>query len=434
MQLFFGQKAGMKEEFLYHLWLYRLYDKRHLLTVDGELLEVYSPGERNSDSGPDFFNARLGIAGTRWAGNVEIHVFSSDWYKHGHHKDPAYDNVILHVVAEDDQPARNSRGTLLPTLELKNRIDAGQLSRYRHLRSSANRIPCEPFVPGFEPMLVLSLKERMGMERLEYKSRNVERVLAQTKGDWDETAFRLIGTAFGLQVNVLPMEQLMNSLSWKFFRRIDANQLQAEAILFGQAGLLDLAYRDEYPRLLQNEFAFYRKKWDLVPMRAGLWKFMRMRPAGFPTFRLSQFASLIAEQIDLSNRIMATKEIGELRKLLTSSASGYWLDHFHFDQPLRRSSSREVGADMVDRIILNAVIPFLFLYAKEHGDDLLRDRVLLYLSQLEAEDNAVIRKWKKIGINADHAGDSQALLHLAKEYCRKKKCLRCTAGIRILKG
>jgi hypothetical protein len=432
--LYFRGKEPMNEEFLYHLWLYRLYDNRSLLTTDGDDLEIQAPGERNSDSGPDFFNARIKIGKTCWAGNVEIHVLSSDWYKHGHHQDTAYDNVILHVVAEDDKPVRTSKGVPVPTLVLKDRIDGGQLYRYRLLKSSVQGIPCRNFIGTLEPLLLISLKERMSMERLEYKSQHVSRVYSQTKGDWDETMFRLLGAAFGLQVNVQPMTQLMNFLSWKLFRRMNAGQMQAEAILFGQAGLLETRYNDEYPRLLQNEFAFYRQKLTLVPMRTDSWKFMRMRPAGFPTFRLSQFAYLISNQADLLYKIKMSKRIEEIRTLLTTHASPYWLDHFHFDQPLKKAASRSMGIDMIDRIILNAVLPFLFLYAKENGDEALRDKVLSHLSELEAEDNTVIRKWRNIGIVPEHAGDSQALLHLSKEYCQKKKCLRCAAGIKILKG
>ncbi len=423
----------MNEEFLFYIWQYRLFDTKELSTVQGEPVEIIRPGDHNSDSGPDFFNARIKLGDTQWAGNIEVHTRSSDWKKHRHQGNKAYDNIILHVVHEEDEPVFRQGGEAVPTLELKHRIPGRIYSRYLQFKSSKAWVPCGRQAAEVSKFTLHSWLDRVLAERLERKANMIEESLAINKYNWEETFYRHMARSFGFKVNGDPFELLAGSLPSTILARHKDNLFQLEALLFGQAGLLETTFREKYPTALQNEYHFLKKKFRLSAMPGHLWKFMRMRPSNFPTLRIAQFASLVNRSSHLFSRVMETESLAELRKLLDVNCSDYWQGHYRFGKkaPGKR---RSLGEDAVDIIIINTVVPFLFLYGKHLKNEKYSDRAFQYLEETEAEKNGIISRWEQIGLRVRNAYDTQALLQLKNEYCDKKRCLNCAIGNDLMRS
>ncbi|MEW6468090.1 MAG: DUF2851 family protein [Bacteroidota bacterium] len=421
----------MNEEFLHYIWKYRLFGHSDLRTQDGAPLQIIRPGEHNRDAGPDFFNARMRIGPTVWAGNVEIHVRSSEWEKHGHSSDKAYDNILLHVVYEHDAEVFRKNKEKIPVLELKGRLDRRVYARYLDFKLSRSAVPCGRLIGTVPPLQVSSWLDRMLAERLERRSADILQRLALSKNNWEETFYLLMARNFGFKVNAEAFEQLAGSLPYRVVSKCRQNRMRAEALLFGQAGLLEGKFREAYPRGLQKEYAHLRKKFGLKPMDAHIWRFLRLRPVNFPTIRLSQFAGLLTGPGHLFSRVLEVKNAKELRGLLSVEASDYWLDHFLFG---RRSPkrSRRLGDEAIDNVIINTIAPLLFVYGRYKKEDLYCERALSLLERTDAEDNAIVRKWAELGIKVKDAYRSQALIELRNEYCAHKKCLDCGIGSRIL--
>lgn len=416
----------MKEEFLYYIWENRLIDNS-LQTIEGEQVEVVATGYRNTDSGPDFLEARIRIGDKLWAGHVEIHVKASDWNRHGHESDKAYQNVILHVVYENDTQATN-----LPTLELKGRFDTALFTNYQRFVSSKGWIPCANSITKVPPFTRLSWLDRMAVERLESKSESVNKTLNANQFDWEDALYKLLMRYFGLKVNNEAFEYLSNILPFKYLLKHADNLIQVEAMLFGCAGFLERAFVEEYPKLLQREFSVMKAKFDLLTMPAERWKFMRMRPSNFPTIRLAQMAQLIHKHGTLFAKIREAKNVGEVKALLDVAASAYWEAHYRFDTPTENKPKR-LGDITADVLIVNAVVPLLFCYGKLHKDESYCDTAIQFLEATEAEDNVVIRHFAQCGIAAQNAMQTQALLHLYNMYCKRKRCLECRIGNVLLR-
>ena len=429
----------MREEFLYYLWENRLIDK-DLKTTEGEIVDVVATGYRNTNSGPDFLEAKIQIGDKLWAGHVEIHVKSSDWNRHGHQTDKAYQNVILHVVYENDTQVNN-----IPTLELKGRFDESLFAQYQKLISLKNWIPCEKSIAQVPVFTRLSWLDRMAVERLESKSESVTKILEANQFDWEDALYKLLMRYFGLKVNNETFETLSNILPFKTLLKHADNLLQLEAMLFGCAGFLEDDFTEDYPLLLKREFSVMKSKFNLLTMPAERWKFMRMRPSNFPTIRLAQMAQLIHKNGCLFSRIKAAKSTAEVKALFDVAASVYWETHWRFvglsyhgsrnddvrlpqcDSPTN-PKTKHLGDTTADVLIINAVAPLLFCYGKLHKDESHCDTAMQFLEETEAEDNAIIRHFAQCGIKAENAMQSQALLHLYSYFCKRKRCLECRIG------
>lgn len=424
----------MKEEFLHFIWKYGLYDHDKLVDNEGNTITVMHPGEYNHDSGPDFFNARIIYGGTLWAGNIEIHTCSSHFDLHGHQHDPMFDNIILHLVHRKDKKVLNSKGEELLTVEIV--FDESIYERYLALVNNPYIIACHDEVSGFDQFILSSWLSSLAVERLENKSDIISSLLAETGNDWEETFYRLLARYFGFRVNSGPFEMLARALPVRIIRKHSDNRFQIEALLYGTAGMLEEglfrnAIADNYYIDLIREYRILSSKYSLKPLHGWIWKFSRLRPANFPTIRISQLAGMLTGQGGLFSKVLETRDVNKLRKIFESDAFSYWDSHYIFGSE-RKGRRKKTGEQSADLIIINAVIPLLFLYGKQRGIPELSERALMLLEQTGAEDNAVIRDWHTTGIIAANALSSQALLQLRDNYCRKRRCLDCRIGFPLI--
>ncbi|GET26759.1 DUF2851 family protein [Prolixibacter sp. NT017] len=420
----------MKEEFLHFIWKHRLYQTRQQKTIGGEPVEILQPGIHNLHAGPDFSEARIRIGDTLWVGSVEIHQKSSDWNRHGHQEDPAYNNVILHVVAEHDEPVKNALDAELPTFVLK---WADTIERnYQELTESKDWVACASRLFRIDPFRVKFFLNSVMIERLKEKTGVVDELLQDTNGDWGETFYRMLARGFGFKVNAQPFEMVVRSLPQKVLAHHHDSLMQTEALLFGQAGLLgEELFADNYYLQLRKEYRFLAGKYSLRPIEGHLWKFMRMRPVNFPTIRLAQFARLIYNSQGLLGKLLEAKNMDEIRGWFQVVASPYWDTHYHFNRESPRRK-KKLGEQALRLLVINVIVPFYFLYGEHQNKLYLKNRALQLLEDLPAEDNMVIRKWTVSGIEADNALESQALLHLKSRYCELKRCLSCGIGHKII--
>ncbi|MCC8409859.1 DUF2851 family protein [Mucilaginibacter sp. UR6-1] len=422
------------EDFLHYVWKFRLFDRAELKTVEGDEIEIYSAGMHNKHAGPDFHNARLRIGETTWAGNVELHLSSADWQRHGHTNDKAYDNVILHVVYRDDAPVTLPNGRRLPTLELHNRISPDLYNRYHRLIFGERQfIPCEANITVVDSLTMSNWLSRILVERLEKRSEAVLNTLETNRGDWEETFYQFLAANFGFKTNALPFELLARSLPQITLAKHKNNPLQIEALVFGQAGFLDGDVTDDYPQKLKTEYQYLKHKHGLKPIDNHLWKFMRMRPQNFPTIRLAQFAGLIMQSNHLLSKILEISEVEILRGLFDSiSIHPYWENHYRFDAE-SKPSPKNLGRASANILLLNTVALFLFTYGKQHKQQYHINRALKLLESLPAETNNITADFVNLGLKIKTAFESQALLELKNNYCDYKKCLDCSVGNKILK-
>lgn len=421
----------MLEEFLHYLWKFRLFDGKDLITQSGEPIEILKVGEPNTDSGPDFFNAKIKMGKTLWAGNVEIHIRASDWEVHKHQHDKAYDNVILHVVHEADKAIRRKNGEMIPTLELNGRVPKDIYQKYLIFKASKDWIPCGKQIKHVDSFTLHHWLDRLLIERLERKSAPILESLKQNNNNWEETFYQFLGRTFGLKVNSEPFELLARTVPLAVLVKHKDSLLQIEALLLGTAGLLEWEYKDEYAKQLQKEYKFLKSKFKLKPINASLWKFMRLHPPNFPTIRVAQFANLIFKSSHLFSRIIEVKYSKEISNLLSCEASEYWLTHYRFDK-LSTKRKKTLGKDSINNIIINTVAPFVFVYGKQKDEEACVERALELLEKTLPENNSIISNWQELGVRAKNAYETQALLQLKNEYCSKKRCLECSIGSKLL--
>lgn len=411
----------MKEDFLYYLWENRLIVGT-LMTDQGLAVQIINPGYRNTNSGPDYLEAKIKIGEQVWAGHVELHVKTTDWNRHGHQYDKAYNNVVLHVVYENDAAVN-----LIPVLELKGHFDEALLAQYERLVASKHWIACERSLDQVSPFVKLSCLDRMAVERLEEKSKTVIHLLNANKFDWEDTFYRLLLRYFGLKVNNEAFENLANLLPFKTLLKHADNLVQLEAMLLGCAGFLNLESDDAYPQLLKREFAVMRSKFNLLTMPLERWKFMRMRPMNFPTVRLAQLAQMIHQHGCLFSKIKEAPTTTEAKMLFDVKASSYWDTHYRLSVE-GSAKPKHLGTGTADVLMINAVVPLLFCYGKFHKEERYCEKALRFLEDIDAEDNSIIRSFTSTGMTASNAMQTQALLHLYGHYCRRKRCLECGIG------
>lgn len=421
------------EDLLHFIWKFRLFKIQQLKTTCAEQLEIIRPGLHNQNAGPDFENAKIKIGDTLWVGNVEIHVNSSDWYRHQHQKDMAYDNVILHVVAKHDQEILRSDGTTIAVLEIEDLISEEIKRNYFLLMTGINWIPCEKKINEVEQFHIKKCLSRVLTERLEEKTEQVQELLKEFKGSWDDAFYITIARNFGFKTNALPFEMLARSLPQSLLAKYKNRPTQIEALIFGQAGFLNTGFKDQYPKQLKQEYQFLRKKHGLKPIDKYLWKYMRLRPSNFPTLRLAQFSTLIVKSNHLLSKILDEKDIPTISKMFNQLQPAlYWQNHYRFEQ-ISQQHSASLGKDAVDNIMINTVAVFLFAYGLKTGTDDLYERGIKLLENLKPEKNAIVRRFDEIGVISDNAACTQALIQLKKSYCDQKKCLSCEIGYNFMK-
>jgi hypothetical protein len=422
----------MRETLLHFLWRTRRFDARNLSTSDGQSVEILHPGEYNTHAGPDFLNARIRLSETLWAGNVEMHIHASEWVEHGHNADPAYHNVVLHVVLQEDQPIRRPSGERIPCLVLRDRIPPKLLSTYYRLEHEQAWIPCQPFLGDVSPVIRLNWLDRLLVERLEQKTWMVAEVLQSTQNHWEEALYRCLARNFGLKVNAEPFEMLARALPLRILSKHRNHLFQLEALVFGQAGLLETSFKEDYPNSLVREYRHLRGKYQLSPLPGHQWKFLRLRPANFPTIRLAQFAGMLHHAEHLFSQLLESGNVREMEDLFVFPHSSYWDTHFQFDKP-SVPQIKDPGRSFVHSILINTVVPFLFHYGKTRQLQSFQEKALLILEALRPESNAILNNWKEAGIRPWNAAQSQALLQLKTHYCDHKRCLECAIGNAVLR-
>jgi len=421
----------MTEEFLHFVWQFGLFERTNLKAFTGEKIDILQTGRYNSDAGPDFFNARIRINGIEWAGNVEIHLRSSDWKKHGHSNDSAYNNVILHVVEEYDTDIFTKENVPVPTLKLN--YNKSVLENYRILYGSVGNIACSRYLQNISNDVFNFYFPSLAVERLEQRTHNIKESLINSGNNWEEVFYRSVARNFGFRVNSQPFAMLAESISLKVLAKQKNNLLQIEAILFGQSGLLPKNADHPYIKSLCAEYAFLKSKFTLVPLQNSVWKFLRVRPVNFPTVRIAQFAALVHQSSALFSKITEQKDLESLINLFSLKASSYWDLHYAFEKP-SPDVSKSLGRESIQTIIINTVIPFMFLYGSEKGKKEISDRAIKFLEMLPAEKNTIIRQWTGLNIKATSALESQALIQLYNNYCMNRKCLQCKAGTAIIRS
>ncbi|MDR2910778.1 MAG: DUF2851 family protein [Bacteroidales bacterium] len=420
------------EEFLYYVWEQQLFYNENIRTAAGENLEIINIGRRNYNSGPDFFNAKVKIGQTIWAGNVEIHKKSSDWQLHNHHADKAYDSVILHVVEENDKHIFRTNGDKIPVFCIKYPEHIKQ--NYRQLLDSKTWIACQNQFHKINPVILQIGFNRLMIERLEAKTNEIIERLHQNNNDWNETFYHVLARMFGFKINSLPFEMLAKSLPLRILAKHRDKIFQLEALFFGNSGLLNQQLiGDNYYMKLREEYSFFFRKYKLSGIEGHLWKFMRLRPVNFPTVRISQMAALIHRSQSLISKITETELLDDMKQFFDVKASEYWDSHYNFNKFTTTHSVKNLGENSINLIIINVVIPFLFVFGEIHNKNHLKNRALDFLERLPAEKNSIVNGWKKLGIECRSAFESQALIQLKNMYCDNKKCLNCHIGVKLVK-
>lgn len=421
----------MTEDFLHYIWKFKMAG-RNFHTTEGEDLLIVKTGEHNHNAGPDFEGAQLRLGETLWAGNVEIHIRSSDWIRHRHQQDEAYNNIILHVVFEDDLVIKRRNGERMPTLVLKEVFPPDIYETYNYFLNNHLWIPCAIRLAEVRDVVINDWLTALSVSRLERKAMDLENLLQYTGNDWNQAFFQALAATLGFRINKQPFELLARHTPVQCLEKHRDQLFQVEALLFGQAGLLDGRYREEYPKKLKKEYQHLKNKFSLKPVSGHLWKFMRLRPNNFPTIRLAQLAMLIHLRSNLFSEIIENADYDRLIGFFSVGVSDYWKDHYYFDRP-SKNITKSISPSTVELIMINNVIPFFFVYGKLKGQQYYQDQAFALLESIPAESNSIIRNFIEFGIVPSSASQSQALLELKTNYCDQKKCLECRIGLDLIK-
>ncbi|MFV9552140.1 DUF2851 family protein [Algibacter sp. PT7-4] len=417
----------MHENFLHYIWKHKKIQFINLKTTVGESVVIESVGQHNFNSGPDFFNAKIKIGEQLWAGNVEIHIKSSDWFLHNHEQDKAYDNVILHVVWEDDTEVFRNNNTPIPTLQLKDFVDSALLNNYDKLFDKDNKwINCENDFALTDHFVLRNWIERLYFERLERKSKTIKTLLKASKNDWETVLFKMLTKNFGLKVNGESFFSLAQSIDFSIIRKTQSNLQTLEALLLGQAGLLNQDVENAYYLSLVKDYNFLKQKFSITNNQVVPVQFFRLRPANFPTIRLSQLASLYNKHQSLFSKVIEAKNLDDFYKLFNITATEFWKTHYTF-QKTSKSSNKTLSKSFVNLLLINTIIPIKFSYAKQKGEEI--DSGILSLAlKLPSEKNSIVDAFNRLKQISHSALESQALIQLKTEYCDKNKCLQCAIG------
>lgn len=428
------------EKLLHYVWKHKLFPPEPLYTTAGQPIEIIDTGLHNTNAGPDFFNAKVKIGGEIWVGNVEIHDHSSDWFAHNHHRDDHYNNVILHIAEAVDADVKTANGLIPPQLQLT--VPPLIAQHYTELLQTDDYPPCYQIIPNLMPLTVHSWLNALETERLERKTDDILRRVSHANGSWEAGYFITLARSYGFGINSDAFEQWASSIPLNDVAHHRDDLFQVESIFLGQAGLLETSaiperYRaealaDDYYQHLQKEYVYLAHKFNFNPVSHSIWRFLRLRPANFPHIRINQLAHLYYMRKAELSQIIACTSLKEAREALITSVTPYWENHYSFgaESPRKEKKTSTVSLNL---LLINAVIPTLFAYGRHKQDERLCERAFSFLEQLKAENNHIVRTWKRVGLNVETAADSQALIQLKKEYCDRKDCLRCRFGYEYLK-
>jgi hypothetical protein len=422
----------MKEEFIHYLWRYKKFHFTDLKTSHGEDLIIVSSGDYLQKEGPDFFNAQIIISNQKWAGNIEIHIKSSDWYLHHHETDLNYNNIVLHVVWHHDAPIYRKDNTEIPVLEIKKYVSQEVQHTYKELSTKKSWIFCENQIQNCDSFVFENWQERLFLERLELKAMPVHELLLETHQDWEAVLFCMLAKNFGLNTNGDAFYKIAKSITFSLIQKEALEVVYLEALLYGQANLIPETVEDSYPQELKSWYDYLSLKYKLSQPVIENIQFFQHRPDNFPTIRLAQLAMLYHLQRNLFSKIVAAKNLFELQSIFELSVSGYWKTHYNFDKPSPKKD-KSLSKDFINLLIINTIIPIKFAFAKSQGKENAEILINL-LNTIPGEKNNIIEKFSTFGINSKNAFQTQALLQLKNEYCNLKKCLQCAIGLDLLKN
>jgi len=421
----------MKEDFLHHLWQHKKFAVTQLQTTTGESVQILNSGQYLQLAGPDFFNAQLIIGTQKWAGNIEIHLKSSDWYLHHHEKDSNYDSVILHVVWEHDTPIFSQNNVEIPTLELKKYVALSEVHNYQSLLTKKSWIYCENELSKVDDFIFRNWQERLYFERLERKSEEISSLLKTANNDWEAVLFSLLAKNFGLNTNGSLFQKMTKSIPFSVIRKESFSVEHLEALFFGQTNMLEADFQDNYCIKLQQDYEYLAHKYNIPKTIFENVAFFKHRPDNFPTIRLAQLAALYGKEQNLFSKIISSVSSKEIYDLFKIDVSNYWESHYNFDK-ISVSKKKKLSHSFIDLVLINSIIPLKFAYNQNLQKDISQE--LLDLSEaIPAEKNNIVEKFTSFGISTKNALHSQALLQLKNEYCDKKKCLQCAIGLYLLK-
>lgn len=421
----------MKEDFLHYLWKFKKFDTLNLKTFNGEDITIVNVGQYLELSGPDFFNSQIIIGDQKWAGNVEIHIKSSDWYVHHHERDAAYENVILHVVWEHDTEIFRKNNSEIPVLELKNYVDRETIDNYKSLMTPKSWIFCENQINEVDEFALKNWMERLFFERLERKSKPIFELLEQTNNDWEAVLFCLLAKNFGLNTNGETFLKIAQSIPFSIIRKESFEVENLEALLFGNAGLLDLEKEDNYFKDMKFRYFYLLHKYQIEKKIVEPVAFFKHRPDNFPTIRLSQLANLYHFHQNLFSKTSTLSTLKSIYETFEVGSSAYWQNHYQFDKESPKKN-KKLSKSFIDLIIINTIIPLQFAYARSQAKEVSEDLINL-LSEVSSEKNTIIDKFSSFGLKSKNAFETQSLLQLKNEYCNKKRCLECAIGMELLK-
>lgn len=423
----------MRETVLHYLWKFRKLKTQEFRSIDGQTIKIIHPGQHNQDAGPDFLNARIVINGIEWNGHVEIHVKSSEWARHKHQHDPAYGNVILHIVYECDRPVFTYSGVELIQAEIKDLVDPNDLENALSFIRSKRALPCALYLPTLPMVVVEQQKQRALFERLENRFNSIQQELEKCNYNWEQVTYKLVARAFGSKVNKHAFERLADIAPVNLLYRNAFSVTNAEAILFHFSGLLQQE-KSAYATELKNTSSQMEVKYPGMWLSKKEWRFSTMRPHNFPTIRIAQLSNLVYRQRQLFSRIIESNSLEELKSIFDCQASAFWDNHYHFRQASPEISIKKPGAGFVHTLIINAAIPVYFTYSKITGRQDMVEKCLDWLQQLPPEKNSLVDEFEKSGLKSMSAFDTQALTELKNSFCNHKKCLNCSIGTKIVSG
>ncbi len=424
---------NFREAFLQFVWKFQLFDKTELRTVEGDSVAIFHLGYQNTNAGPDFLEAKILINQIQWHGNVELHVRSSDWVNHHHNQDKAYDNVILHVVWKCDKTINRTDKSAIPTLELHNLVSPEIVLRYQQLIKSKDPvIACANQFEKVSDIVKFDMMDKMLTRRIEQKGKNAASLLIANNNDWEETAYQLLASNFGFKINSEPFLMLARAIPFKVLLKHGDSLFQIEALLFGGAGFLNSIDGDEYYLKLKREYDFLQKKYNIQSLDVSNWKFLRLRPANFPTIRIAQFASFIYQRYSIFTFLIELKANSNFIKELQLKASDYWQNHYQFNKPSSKKEAK-MGLEGVENIVINTVVPLMIAYSKERSMPELMEEAVKILEHTTVESNKVTKIWSQLGLSLKSAYESQAAIEWYNYYCQQKNCLNCNVGVSIIR-
>jgi len=421
----------MKEEYLHYLFRFKLLGNT-FETIDGKPLEILNFGQYNTNAGPDFLNTQIKYDNKIWSGSIEFHVKSSDWYLHKHQNDEAYKNVIAHFVYQFDQEVKTG-GFVLPTVELKNKINPAHYQKYIALIASEKTIPCQNSISTIDDFVFFQQKEKALVSRLVRKSKQITNDIEKLKGDIKKSFYLSLARVFGGKVNSFAFESLVTKLDLVALSKTNSETDVVTALLFGVSGLLPKNSDQLYVQNLIKEYNFQKHRLNLNEMPISEWRFSRMHPHGFPTIRLAQFSEIVKNNSSISTIINENVLIHTIHQFFNVQPHSFWNTHFRFESETKLKSAT-LSKDFIDLIIINAIVPFIFAQGILLDNETYKQKAIDLLLQTQHEKNTITNFWKKLGIKIDNAFDTQALIEQKNEYCSKKKCLFCTVGSYLLKS